>query len=364
MSVPRVSICLPNRNTRAYLEERIETILAQTYTNWELVVSDNHSDDGAWELLESVARTDHRVSLAQAPREGLYANWNRCLERARGELIYIATSDDTMATDCLERLVAALDIHPECDIAHCPLRTIDETGQNLPEWWSQGSVFALSSGPLLDVAHVRKAPFDGLLHLLGGSVYVSITQLLIRRSLFDRIGFFESTWQSLGDFNWNMRAGLVANTVHVPDTWGGWRIHRSQATAGAGIGSADHARRIDEMIEHAIDTCNGLLSPVVSEQLTRHWQHEAKAFRCYMRDIADHRTSFGQKAYILRRALAGSAPAWQHLKLRLRGRTLLDWVRTRLDDAGVGPMLVPALGPSSWPAGSQREPVRTLSGNV
>ena len=99
-------------------------------------------------------------------------------------------------------------------------------------WWSTRSVFALSSGPLLDRSHIRRAPFDGLLHLSGRSVYISITQLLIRRSLFDRIGLFESTWGSVGDFNWSMRAGLAASTVHVADTWGGWRLHAAQATRG------------------------------------------------------------------------------------------------------------------------------------
>src|SRR5688572_20016405 len=106
MSHPRVSICLPNLNTRRYLPERIETIVGQTYPDWELIVSDNYSDDGAWEFFEALASKDPRVDAAQAPRQGLYANWNRCIERARGEFVYIATSDDTMAPDCLEKMVA------------------------------------------------------------------------------------------------------------------------------------------------------------------------------------------------------------------------------------------------------------------
>ena len=87
-----------------------------------------------------------------------------------------------------------------------------------------------------------------LLHLLGGSVYISITQLLIRRSLFDRIGLFETEWGSVGDFNWDMRAGLVANTLHVPHTWGGWRVHASQATAQVAFSSRQHEEKLDDMI--------------------------------------------------------------------------------------------------------------------
>ena len=102
------------------------------------------------------------------------------------------------------------------------------------------------------------APFDGLLHLSGATVYTSITQLLIRRNLFDKIGLFESRWGSIGDFNWDMRAGLVANTVHVPDTWGGWRIHGGQATARVDYYSIEHERRIQEMIDCAIGTMKPL----------------------------------------------------------------------------------------------------------
>ena len=129
MSMPRVSICLPNLNNRSFLEERLATVYAQTFSDWELVVSDNYSEDGAWELFQAQALQEPRMAIAQAPRSGMYENWNNCVRQARGEFVYIATSDDTMAPDCLEKLLAALEAHPECDLAHCPLRAIDETGR-------------------------------------------------------------------------------------------------------------------------------------------------------------------------------------------------------------------------------------------
>src|SRR5437764_4130389 len=220
MNSPRVSVCLPNLNNRPFLEERLSTIFDQSFTDWELVIFDNLSDDGAWDFFQQAARSDGRIRIAQAPRQGMYANWNNCINAARGEYVYIATSDDNMASDCLEKLVEAMDANPECDLAHCALRMFDRNGDELPsEWWSQWSLFARSSRPLLNQRHVRRAPYDGLLHLSGDTVYTSITQLLIRRSLFALTGLFESRWASLGDFNWNMRAGLLANAVHVPDTW-------------------------------------------------------------------------------------------------------------------------------------------------
>ncbi len=86
MNTPLVSICLPNLNTLPFLPERVESIFDQSFKDWELIVSDNFSNDGAWELFENMASKDGRVSIAQAPREGLYSNWNNCLRRTRGRI--------------------------------------------------------------------------------------------------------------------------------------------------------------------------------------------------------------------------------------------------------------------------------------
>lgn len=248
--MPKVSICLPNLNTRPYLVERMETILSQTFTDWELIIVDDYSTDGAWELFQEYAAADSRIKLYRGPQQGLYPGWNSAIERCIGEYVYFATSDDTMAPNCLERLLAALSNQPTCDLAHCSLKTIDETGQEIDLDWYKTAPFLTSAGPLRDEMHLRMAPFDGLLHLLGQSVYCSMTQLLIRRSLFERIGVFESTWGPMGDFHWNMRASLVSNTVHVPDTWGGWRVHKSQASTC--ISMKEYYVRINAMTDHAL----------------------------------------------------------------------------------------------------------------
>src|ERR1035437_1738175 len=105
--MPRVSILLPTRNSRAFLDERLATILAQTFADWELIVADSFSDDGTWAVLQDAAAHDSRIALAQTPRDGIYPNWNRCLARARGEFVYVAPADDTMAPTLLTELVAA-----------------------------------------------------------------------------------------------------------------------------------------------------------------------------------------------------------------------------------------------------------------
>jgi Glycosyl transferase family 2 len=312
---PLVSICLPNRNTRPYLPERIDTILGQTYRNWELIVSDNFSEDGAWEFFQSVAAGDQRISVAQ-DRLGMYEGWNDCIRQASGEYVYIATSDDTMAPDCLEKLVAALERHPECDIAHCSLRVIDSSSREFDLGWSTLSLFALSSGSLIDVPHVRIAPFDALLLFSGRTVYWSITQLLVRRRLFEKIGPFESKWGSMGDVNWQMRACLIANTVHVTDTWAGWRVHPAQATGTINYYSTDHERKTQEMIEHAIRSTEPLMSKRAFARLRDKWSCEARSLRRVVRGIEQSPTKNERRLFLMRELLRGEFGASFHLRMR------------------------------------------------
>lgn len=280
MTSPLVSICLPNLNNRLFLEERVETIFAQTYRNWELIVSDNYSEDGAWEFFESVARKDSRVLIARAPREGLYPNWNNCLRRASGDYVYVATSDDTMSPDCLEKMVDALERHRDCDLAHCPLVIIDEDGRTLADpWWPRLTLFGRTSGPMLSRPHIRRAPLDGLLPLTGEFVYFSITQLLMRRSLFSRTGEFLSRWGSVGDFNWYMKAGLVTNTIHVPSTWATLRMHAKTATASANLFSKEYYGKVEEMITDALETCGRYVAPEIISGIEADWMETARTMR-------------------------------------------------------------------------------------
>lgn len=347
MADPLVSVCVPNLNTRPYLQERVDTIFGQTYSNWEMVVSDNYSDDGAWEFFEKLARQDRRVSIEQAPKQGLYANWNNTIRRARGEYVYIATSDDTMAADCLEKLVAALEQHRDCGLAHCSLVMIDGAGSTLKEptsRWPECTVFVKGVEGWENKRHLRIAPHDGLLHLIGRSVYQSITELLIRRSLFSQTGMFNGRWGSIGDLNWDMKAGLVTNTVHVPDTWASFRVHATQATSAVDTTSAEYARKLQEMFEDAISTCQSHLPLEVREGLAKHWVGWSHDMLAYYKGLRDRRRLLERRVFQAGQVLNGSAAARNEVIQRLFGvpkwdDRAPDEMRSWLKSLGITPLV-------------------------
>jgi glycosyltransferase involved in cell wall biosynthesis len=230
----KVSICVPNLNQRPFIGERMESIVSQTFPDWECLVYDSFSDDGSWEIIRNYAINDGRIRAFQGPREGVYPAWNRLITEAEGELTYIATSDDTMTPDCLERMVAALETHPDCDICQCGLQMIDREGNPMTGadgglcWETLGN--ASYFGDQLKAPHVRKAPHDGLVALAYGTVWTSITQVLIRRTLFQKVGLFPTNWGAVGDAAWQMKAGLVANVVYIPEKLATWRYYEGQGS--------------------------------------------------------------------------------------------------------------------------------------
>jgi glycosyltransferase involved in cell wall biosynthesis len=341
---PLISVVTPVYNGEKHFAECIESVLAQTYQNWEFVIVNNCSNDKTVQIAKNYAKSDCRIRIENNDRfVSINDNWNNAFKLAKGRYVYGLSSDDFAPPVYLEILVQALEAHPECDIAHTKLRLVDEEGRDvLPDWWSKHSLFARSSEGLLDRKHIRLAPFDGLLHLEGATVYHSFTQLLIRRTLFDRIGLLETRWGSMGDFNWDMRATLVADTIHVPDTWGGWRVHSGQATAELKLHSEEEYRsKHYEMIDHALRSYGEYLAQQARRPLQFELTACARQILGFLQDIRTCKTSLRRKAFLAGRLLTGSWLARLYVNARLSGsdpvpKLIRDW----LESAGTGPVLL------------------------
>lgn len=246
LSHPNVSVLLPNVNNRQFLEERFQSIMGQTYADWELIIVDGYSDDGAWEFIQRIAAEDARIHPYQAPRQGVYAALNQGVELARGNYVYIAMSDDSMTEDCLEKMVLALDNHPGCDVCHCCLSIVDEEGNEFEDWRQFESV--LFYGPRINHVHIRKAPLDGILQCALYMMHCSLTQLLLRKTIFQKVGLFPTQRGSIGDFEWNLKVGFLCDILHIPDTLATWRRHATQSTDADFLKTAEFHAMLCDMI--------------------------------------------------------------------------------------------------------------------
>jgi glycosyltransferase involved in cell wall biosynthesis len=105
--LPTVTIAIPTYNRVTYLRQALESALSQTYSRFQVVVSDNCSEDGTAQYLASV--WDNRLLLLrQRENLGMAGNWNACLEQATGEFFLLLSDDDYLEKRAIERLVQAL----------------------------------------------------------------------------------------------------------------------------------------------------------------------------------------------------------------------------------------------------------------
>jgi glycosyltransferase involved in cell wall biosynthesis len=105
---PLVSVCIPLYNSGLYIREAIESVLSQTLTDWELVVTDDGSTDGSAEIVASYS--DPRIRyLLNSKRLGAEGNWNRCVNEGRGIYRKLLCHDDRLHPDCLARQVGVFE---------------------------------------------------------------------------------------------------------------------------------------------------------------------------------------------------------------------------------------------------------------
>lgn len=128
--VPLVSVGIPVYNEAAFLNESLESLLAQDYPRIEFIISDNASTDETPEICTRAAALDARVVVLRSEtNEGSTANFIRCLEAAKGELFLWAGGHDVWSSNMISQCAMALECHPGAVIAVPESRWIDASSQ-------------------------------------------------------------------------------------------------------------------------------------------------------------------------------------------------------------------------------------------
>jgi glycosyltransferase involved in cell wall biosynthesis len=213
--LPLVSVVMPVRDGERYLEDAVRSVLDQSYSEIELIVVDDGSQDGTPGILRALAPGVR--SVRQAP-EGTAAAVNRGIELAAGSFFAFLDADDLWTPRKLELQMAALADDPTLDLALGHVCEFQSPELDDPQ----------SAGP-----RSSRDPIPGL----------SKGTMLIRRASFARVGPFSTAWD-LGDFvDWYARAqeaGLKADML--PEVLMLRRLHADNTTRRAADARIDYAR--------------------------------------------------------------------------------------------------------------------------
>lgn len=131
MNSPKVSVCIPTYNYARFLSETIDSVLKQTFTDYEILIIDDCSHDNTKEVVSDYASRDERIRFKVNPVNiGMVNNWNLCLMEARGEYIKPVFGDDLLSsTNALEKMVSLLDSDPNISLVGSARNLIDTTSR-------------------------------------------------------------------------------------------------------------------------------------------------------------------------------------------------------------------------------------------
>jgi len=200
-SLPLVSIITPVYNGADYIGQTIESVLAQDYPNFELVIIDDGSTDNTKEVI--LRYNDERIRYLYQENKGVSSARNLAIKKAKGQYIMPLDSDDMMTPDSIASHLAEFEKHPEADLVYCDVLLIDNRSNpirimNKPEYQDRKHL----------IRDLFRAGHPVLPFRLG-----------IRRSVFDKIGFYDEDLLIGEDYDMMRRfikAGLKIHHLNEP----------------------------------------------------------------------------------------------------------------------------------------------------
>jgi glycosyltransferase involved in cell wall biosynthesis len=201
---PYVSVCVPTYNYGRFMRDCIESVLAQTLSDWELVICDDCSTDNTTEIVQEYAQHDKRIRyLKNEQRLGMNGNIKLVAEQGRGEYLKMLCSDDWLAPECLEVLTRSMKEHPQAVLATSAETLTNERGEALRVQFLFGQPVSIIAGEeMLD----RMARGEGF----GGN-----SSFLIRASAYREVSGYDVRCLYAGDYDLAARLCRKGDYLHI-----------------------------------------------------------------------------------------------------------------------------------------------------
>jgi glycosyltransferase involved in cell wall biosynthesis len=221
-ATPTVSAIMAVYNERAYVEAAIESVLGQTFEDFELIIIDDGSTDGSTEILQRYAANDERIELIVQENKGIPRTLNRGLATARGEYFARMDADDISLPTRFQMQVDYLEDHPDCVAVGCDAVAIDPDGHPLHD---QSDVLPSGNAHRATLAYDHESLVAGM---LGGKWVAFFQTAMVRRSAIQQVGGYDEQYEVAEDLDLFLRLSEVGQFVNLPHILYEYRHHEEQ----------------------------------------------------------------------------------------------------------------------------------------
>lgn len=245
-----ISICIPVFNGATWLRQAIDSALAQSRSDLELLVVDNGSSDDSFELARAVADDDQRVRVEQFnDTVEAVANHNRCLALARGSLIKFLHHDDTLRADCVERMAAVFEQASSVGLVFSRRDIVlEDPDEPAAQAWARTyATLHEGFGPLEPVNRGSEL-LDRWLPTFGNADFenwvAEPSATMLRRDVVERVGGFQPPVRQSFDIDLWLRVMAVSDVGFVDEPLVRFRHHSQSLSAAMSRSHGDWLDRL------------------------------------------------------------------------------------------------------------------------
>ncbi len=228
----KVSVILPNYNHSKYLNQRIDSILNQTYKDFELIILDDKSPDNSAEVIESYRGHEKitHIVINEQNSGSTFKQWDKGLKLASGEYIWIAESDDYADSTFLKKCIAALESNPEAVLCYTDSNFVDENGEKTDCWIDQLTI--PENQETLENGTARHLGIDFVRdYMLYFNYIFNASMVLFRHEALNNIPTdFYRFFRGAGDHIFWTEMIIGDELIHIPERLNYFRQHNNKVS--------------------------------------------------------------------------------------------------------------------------------------
>ncbi len=209
--MPKVSVIIPTYNYGKYIEKAIDSVFAQTYRDFEIIVVDDGSTDNTREIIET--RYKDKVRYFYQKNKGAPAARNKGIKESRGEYLAFLDADDWFAPENLKYKVKVLDNNTDIGWIYSDWYYIDEKGEIIDKASNRYSF------------HDRKLEGDISSELFSGGNYITTDSVLLRKQCFEKVGGFDEILPAFQDYELWLRVSLCFEVNFINEVLVYYLVH-------------------------------------------------------------------------------------------------------------------------------------------
>lgn len=221
---PRVSIIIPSYNRAEFIPATLDSILVQTYKDFEIIFVDDGSTDSTAEILNQYSQRDSRIQYIKQNNSERAVARTRGMKAARGDYLALVDSDDIWYPEKLAKQVVILENDSSCVLCYAAVGRIDLAGKHLPS------------------ALRQRQGASGLVYfdLLMRNFIPSVTPLF-RREAFEQVAEQRTEFIPYEDWDFWLRLSLLGKFFHIQEPLGDYRLHPGQSVKNT---KAEHIQKV------------------------------------------------------------------------------------------------------------------------